>query len=209
MATFSCSWDVSGTSATLTARFRDGDDGFEGTRYIRWEVSGGGDTFSEIEAESTSGGSTSFSVSLNGLAPGTTYYYYVELGYMADGESSITWCAQYGYDDEGTFETDPEYIRPDDFSWTYVKRSGGAFNLTAREWNRFTARINDFRAYCEYSDYDFSVAYSGDPFTATMFNEARSAIKSMVSVSVSEVYKGDIITADMLNDLVDDLNSIY
>jgi hypothetical protein len=44
--------------------------------------------------------------------------------------------------------------------------------MPATEWNAFTTRINDFRAYCDLSDYSFSSVSSDSDFTADVFNEA-------------------------------------
>lgn len=135
-----------------------------------------------------------------GFSPGTTYTLY---GY--------TRAANGRYYPAGsvTFTTLPSGpVRPSNFSWTYPKVSGGVFNLTAAEWNSFTARINAFRAYKGLSNYSFTTAVSGNNFTAAMFNEARAAISAM-GISVPAVqYSDNTIYASLLNDIVSALNSI-
>jgi hypothetical protein len=96
------------------------------------------------------------------------------------------------------------------FSWTYPKISGQPFNLTANEWNSFTSKINDFRNYKGLSNYSFTAAVSGNPFTAAMYNQARLAIQGISGYGgyIPTVSSGQQITAYMLNILVSELNAI-
>lgn len=114
--------------------------------------------------------------------------------------------------------------RPDNFYWTYPKIKGEAFNLTHDEWNSFTARINEFRKYLNertsssLPDYDFSEAIKGEEFKSSMYREAVVSMKGMVkaygdsdiakSLSTNNAGKGDPITSDLMNILVEALNSI-
>lgn len=99
--------------------------------------------------------------------------------------------------------------RPSNFSWTNPKISGQNFNLSAVEWNNFTAKINEFRTYKGLSTYSFTTAVSGNGFTAVMFNEARNKIADMNTVGLPTVKNsGDSIYASYLNDLVSTLNAI-
>lgn len=100
--------------------------------------------------------------------------------------------------------------RPGAFSWTYIKRSGGAFNLTAAEWNAFCNNINEVRAYKGLSTISFTRAYSGNNFTASMFNQCRSAIYDINSSvgNVSTASSGGTIYAADLNNLVYYLNQV-
>ena len=104
----------------------------------------------------------------------------------------------------------PTPSRPDTFSWTYTKRSGRAFNLTADEWNELTSNINAVRRYRGYSNYSFTTAYEGDDFTAKMYNQAVNAIKGISGYGsyIYTVSKGAVITADRLNDLRDEINAV-
>lgn len=104
----------------------------------------------------------------------------------------------------------PEKIRPNNFFWTYTKKANGNFNLTATEWNSFTSRINEFRDYYGLSAYSFTKAYKNNTFTAAMYNQARTAIRAIdgYGTYIPYVYKGDEITAYMMNILVSELNSI-
>lgn len=104
----------------------------------------------------------------------------------------------------------PEIPRPSNFAWTYNKGSGRDFNLTASEWNSFTARINEFREYKGLSRYSFTTARRGNDFTAAMYNQARSAIRGISGYGtyIPQVSAGDDITAYVLNVIVNELNAI-
>lgn len=104
-----------------------------------------------------------------------------------------------------------EFLRPIDFNWTYAKTSGQPFNLTAKEWNDLTLKINEFRVnYKGLSSYTFTTAYSGNSFTAAMFNQAVIAIGAMTNSSYLPTQKnsGDSINASYLVGLTDALKSI-
>lgn len=99
---------------------------------------------------------------------------------------------------------------PSAFNWTYAKNSGGAYNLTANEWNALAAKINQFRSYKGLADYTFDTAYTGNIFYVYMANQARNAINTMSpSYSPPAVrYANDIVEAAVLNRLRDSLNSV-
>lgn len=151
-----------------------------------------------LEYDDDSGSSTNFSFTYDVVA-GTRYY---------------IWFRAYDTGDTGTTTisvTVPQAVtRPSNFSWTYAKVQGGTFNLTATEWNNFTSRINAFREYKKLSDYSFTRAYSGNNFTAAMYNQARIAIQAISGYGtyIPTVTKGQQITAYMMNVLVSELNSI-
>ena len=154
---------------------------------------------SPLKEDDDSGPSSNFAITYN-VTAGTTYY---------------VWICQYSGSSTGVIDLyiqppEPAAVRPSNFSWTYTKTSGGAFNLTATEWNNFTARVNAFRKYKGLSNYSFTYAYKGDDFTAAMYNQARIAIQGVSGYGtyIPTVTKGQIITAYMLNVLVSELNSI-
>lgn len=135
-----------------------------------------------------------------GLVSGATYDYEAEV--IFNGTS-------YYFPKTVTTDSPPPKVRPSNWSWTYAKSSGVAFNLTASEWNSFTSRINSFRDYKNMSAYSFTSAVSGSAFTASMFNEARSAIAGMnTSGLTSSVSSGSVVYASYLNNLRDVLNGI-
>lgn len=101
--------------------------------------------------------------------------------------------------------------RPSEWSWHTNKVRGNPISLTATEWNSFCVKINQFRVYKSLSNYSFSTAYSGSPITASIVNEARSAILAMsppTSVPTSATAGVTEITASHFNTLSSSLNSI-
>jgi hypothetical protein len=101
--------------------------------------------------------------------------------------------------------------RPTNFTWTYPKLSGVTFNLTAGEWNALTAKINEFRViYKGMSSYGFAPAYSSNAFEAYYYQQAVNAINEISGRSIDTPplrYKGDVIKAADLNQLLDSLHS--
>lgn len=130
----------------------------------------------------------------------TTYYLWVKY-YFGDDS---------GYLDLYIEPPEKAPTRPSNFSWTYAKVKGEAFNLKATEWNNFTSRINAFRAYKGLSNYSFTYAYKGNDFTAAIYNQARKAIQAISGYGtyIPTVSAGQDITAYMMNVLVSELNSI-
>jgi len=110
--------------------------------------------------------------------------------------------------------------RPPDWSWSSTYTKGDPFNITATEWNDFTARINDFRDYKGFSFYSFSaLAGAGKNANASHFNEAIDAIDDMnpptlppsTKVGVSDVVNpsdADDVATDDFDLIRDSLNSI-
>lgn len=96
------------------------------------------------------------------------------------------------------------------FKWTYEKVKNQKFNLTADEWNGFTARINLSRAVKELPAYGFQTVIKGQIFTADHYNSVRQAIQAIQGCGtyIPTVKKGDAITADIMNILVSELNAI-
>lgn len=105
------------------------------------------------------------------------------------------------YMDEGEIE---------EFEWWYDKIKGDSFYLDKDEWNDFTAKINEKRLSMGLSKWSFETAYSGDNFTADMANDAMEAIQDMGSGAggfIPEVSRGDPVTANYLNTIVEELNA--
>lgn len=100
--------------------------------------------------------------------------------------------------------------RPDDWEWTSTIESGAEIKITAREWNNFTSRINEFRIYDGLEEYDFTTVYRGDDISASIMNEARTAIREIDESGYvpKKVYSGDTIYASFFIDLADALNII-
>lgn len=84
------------------------------------------------------------------------------------------------------------------FAWTYAKVQYGDWNLTAQEWNELWDAICTRKG----ANLSQTLAISGDDFTATIYNEAATALQ------LSTVSRGDTITAALMNGLVTKVNSI-
>lgn len=123
---------------------------------------------------------------------------------------------------EGTFTTPYwEGAKPSGWIWPTPKNSGEPFNVTAVEWNDFTARINAFRKYYDkqhsttLGNYSFTTAPYGDgSFFAFMYNQTVTAINQMnpptpmpSDTSMTKI-TDDVIFAKYFNDLRTSLNSI-
>lgn len=101
--------------------------------------------------------------------------------------------------------------RPNNWSWTNTFISGNPINITASEWNSFTARINDFREYKGLNRYTFTTVNKGDVITASIVNQAINRINDMnppISPPSTAVANVTTITAYFFNRLRDSLNSI-
>ena len=176
------------------------------SRSIIWSIDG-----EEKRTTSVSDGkSNSDWITFSGLRSDNEYEIQaIVYGYVPGlGNNYLTDCS-----DTFITETDSEEPdeRPDHFEWTYSKKSGKEFNLTAKEWNALCNNINDLLYYYGWYDYNFTTAYKGNEFTADMYNEILSAIYpiSPRSRSYLDSYKvnpGDKIYASSLNDLVDLVN---
>ena len=109
---FSASFSsITETSARFRASFTGGDSGFSYYRYVRLDIDR--DTY-EIRSDSVGGASSSFSETIRGLDPGTTYDWEAQLGYE-DASGSITWLSIY---DSGSFTTDSAAPAIDLWSWS-------------------------------------------------------------------------------------------
>lgn len=102
-------------------------------------------------------------------------------------------------------------IRPDDWDWGCTVKPGARLP-TAREWDNFCVRINEFRDYKGLSGYSFTKAYPGPTtLTAAMVNQTITAIKAMspsTSPPSSAAKNVTKLSAALLNGLAASLNSI-
>lgn len=96
------------------------------------------------------------------------------------------------------------------FEWDTPKTSGGNFNITATEWNRFLNAINSARVGKGLTAYNFTYASKGGDFYAYMFNQAVQAISAMNPPvpPPSTRSSGDEIYASYFTQLKNSLNSI-
>jgi len=151
----------------------------------------------------------SMSVTLSSLSSYTNYEIDVYGYYGTSGVTSV------GHYDITT------YTKPSTFSWTTsISQGGGIYGydlanyrlkiLTAVEWNAFTTRINQYRAYLGYGGYTFTTVSTNTAMTASIINEAITAINAMSppTSTPSSVSSGNTITAYIFTRLRDSLNSL-
>ena len=96
------------------------------------------------------------------------------------------------------------------FSWTNPKVSTQDFNLSADEWNKFTDMLATYRLINDLSIQEFTIAKSGNDFSAEMFNQAINGFSGLSYSGTIPALKnsGDDIYASYLNDLRDCLNTV-
>lgn len=167
------------------------DRSYNRPRYFYWQIYRG---TTLIDGKDTISAAyvTSHSVTFSGLASGVSNYS-VHCGIYEDPSYSTQFAYLTIYD----VYTESTYIA--DFAWTYEKNSGKKFNLTAAEWNGLWDAIEERLG----RSYSHTRAYSGNTFTAAMYNEAVYAIGRGTTVS-----KGDKITAKLMNELVANVNNM-
>lgn len=103
--------------------------------------------------------------------------------------------------------------RPSNWSWTSTVAAGAEIKLSATEWNNFTARINAFRTYKGLSTLSFTNATSGMAITASICNEAWSAVNDLRSYQStysmpSQLTAGGDFPAAFFNGLKNIINKI-
>lgn len=136
------------------------------------------------------------------VTPGNSYYIGV-VPWNNDGKG--------GSNTSSTVLVPAFTARPSNWEWYSAKLTDFPTSLTtAKEWNDFLSRINEFRIYKKLGAYSFTTVYSGNPMQATQINEAASAIRGMLPPlpPFSNVVSGEIAYASILNRLRDSLNSI-
>lgn len=98
------------------------------------------------------------------------------------------------------------------WGWSFVPTSGNACAVSASEWLSFCSYINSTRVNHSLAAYSFSTSYvaSGQPFLATLANEARNAINAMgPAIAVpATVSSQDSINASWFSTIQNSLNSI-
>lgn len=198
---------------------------------LTWEISGLGDTFNTgngyvragiTRNQFTVGGVSSITGIIsykNATASGSSTTVWRTIPYkpgtykfwgFVETKLGGYWPAGYGMVtvDE---EAEPEPVRPPNWSWGYTIKPGARLP-TAREWDNFCDRINEFRAYRGLSVYSFTRAYPGPTtMTADMVNQTIKAIQVMsplISLPSNAVKNVTKLSADLLDGLTASLNSI-
>jgi hypothetical protein len=152
-------------------------------------------------------------VTLNAVSPGTETQIYYNSSFSATAGAVYTFKLVVGNAITGniTFEipiTIPT-ARPANWAWWGTHTSGQNLNITASEWNAFTARIQQFLTYKGYSAYSFTAATSGGTMYASQYNQAAICIRTMLGTSYpAATTVGATISAAGLNNLGTYLNQI-
>lgn len=159
-------------------------------------------------------------ITFSGLIPDTEYIISLRIRYKVNGSY------KYYYAEDIFITTKSESSssnRPDEFTWkdgTKEKQSGKPFDITAEEWGNLLDNINAVREYKGYSAISstsnadaiarFYYPSKGDNFLASMYNQCIYAFEDMELLDYSSyrVLKGDPITADAINFLVETINSV-
>lgn len=197
------------TSTSFTAEVTDLDTSYaRDDRSVDWYL---GST--QVSSSSLSAHASSASCSFSGLTPNTDYTVSARIHYSSTPTSGVDMTKIISgrhMTKPGAIPPDPKPERPGYFYWDTAKTSGAKFNLTASEWNRLISNINSVRSYLGYSNASFSKAVAGNEFTATMFNQARSAIISISGFTgyIPQASSGGKIYANMLNALQGGINEL-
>ena len=104
----------------------------------------------------------------------------------------------------------PSFPTPPPWQWISTVSVGSPFMISAQEWRSFCDRINAFRAFKGLSAYSFSNVSSGQAVSATIVNQARTAINAVSTHGTlpPQIVSGDTITAYVFNQLRIALNAI-
>ena len=146
---------------------------------------------------------TTLTKTFSGLTPNTVYYADIQLNQsLWLGGSSIT--------DGKRFVTLAKNARPTNWSWLSTIEKGKPIMITAVEWNDFCTCINKFRTYKGLTTYNFTTVSNGTPISATIVNQAHTAINSITGHGTlpSTAVSGGAITASFFNTLKNALNAI-
>ena len=182
------------TKITAVAPVISGVTLTKNTATVTWDKNGGGYgswTLYWGKTSYTAIGSQSIGsspVTVSGLDPGTTYYFWIVNKAGTDSKTSNTVSG----------ETKAQIAA---FAWTsddasYIAAGKAVTYLTAASWNRLTEKINEVRAARGYGSISFTTAYAGQTITAAIYNEAANAIGNLAGAgSVSTVSAGTKLEA--------------
>lgn len=93
----------------------------------------------------------------------------------------------------------------------YIPMDAEGFHpVTYLEWNNFTMRINEFRNYVGYPNYNFTTVTRYQAFTPTIYNQAVKAIKGVSGYGnyISEISNDTKLTAALFTSLASEANAI-
>jgi hypothetical protein len=100
--------------------------------------------------------------------------------------------------------------RPANWTWTTLNPTYNTYSdnklranlVTAKEWNDFCSRLNEFRIYKKLATVSLTNAVAINDFTSSMYEQARSAIDAMkVSPNPNGFYSKLVALKDTLNSI--------
>lgn len=145
--------------------------------------------------------STSLYAYFSGLTAGTQYQ--IRLKVTATGYTDSAWSSWYA----------ATTTIAAGWNWQHSTLPGDDIALTRTEWLAFQNKINEIRVGRGYTSYAFTTSTSeissGKPIKASHFNEAITAINTMLSSANDMIARvaGDEITSAFMIELKDKLNS--
>ena len=182
------------TKITATAPYISGVTLTKDTATVTWSKNGGGygswtlywGTTSYTAIGSQSVGSSP--VTVGGLDPGTTYYFWIVNKAGTDSKTSNTV--------SGSTKAQIAAFRWTSDDAAQIAAGKPVTNLTAASWNRLTAKINEVRTARGNGSLSFTSAYAGMTITASIYNQAANAIAGLPGGgNAGTVSAGDRLTA--------------
>lgn len=215
--------NIGTTTATFTALFSGGDPTFIGYRVTRL-IFIGGSTY-DILSPST-GGSSTFTQKVTGLAPATTYDWTAQLGYVVAG-AGIVWLPTYT---NGKLTTLAGAVTP--WSWTASNGAATAAQTqTAHQillgqrtaddlhhsvWNDLVDKVSAMRT-AKGLGWDAGAGYlpaagckvsAGEALSAAKYNSVRYNVGSVKGTGISDMAPGAEVKGYHVTKVVDVLNEI-
>lgn len=200
---------ASQTSTSVTVYLGELDTNYSyNDRRVDWYIGYTYKAYTNIDAYAEE----SDTATLTGLHAGATYTIYAKVYKGSDIEPFAT------FSKSVTIESDTS-ARPSKFSWDKsIVEQGKDAIIYASDWNTLTKNINEVRAYRKANgytvssptQYSFTTAVKGNALTADMFNEVLNAIKGISGYGTwfRDFEKGEDCTAQLLNSVVTELNTI-
>lgn len=226
MASFSGGFsNVTQNSAEFSASFSGGDSSFANWRYVELVITGH-DTYL-IQSDRLGGSSSTFSQTITGLSPSSSYRWTATLGYAIG--SNIQWLDM---TDSGILYTQSAGLGIQPWFWT--KSNGEATTVMTQNaydvlygrlpasefshyvWNDLVDKVYEMRqakgyswdtAYGRYTSYSGCKLYTGDVLTALIFNSVKYNVGS-INPTFADVTSGERIYGEYFTILTDRLNEI-
>jgi hypothetical protein len=181
-------YQVSSTAYSVTLQVTNLDRSYSrDDRYIDWRIFNNNVSFSLTQKYIAANAPATDPITVEGLSPLTQYaaeatIHYTNISYL---DSNLVLRDVVYTQAPGTGSTRPSY-----FYWgTYGNAATNRIDIyyipKAVAWNALTANINEVLAYKGKGTYHFTVAYSGTPLSAAIYNEAIVALSYIDSTVVN------------------------